>query len=121
MKQNFYRKIIQGLSLTSVMFVFQACYGTPQDFGNDINLAGVVTSSATGKPVEGIKISIENSHQYQLTDSIGRFAMYVPKMESYNIKFEDIDSINNGSFRSKDTTLTTVNNSIYLNIALESR
>jgi hypothetical protein len=47
--------------------------------------------------------------------------MYVPKMESYNIKFEDIDSINNGSFRSKDTTLTTVNNSIYLNIALESR
>jgi hypothetical protein len=103
------------------MFVFQACYGTPQDFGNDVNLSGVVTSSATGKPIKGIKITIENSHQYQLTDSVGKFVMYVPKMESYNIKFEDVDSISSGSFVTKDTTLITVNNSIYLNITLKNR
>ena len=121
MKQNFYRKIIQGLSLTSVMFVFQACYGTPQDFGNDINISGIVTSFATGKPIKGIKITIENSSQFQLTDSEGKFVMYVPKMDSYNINFEDIDSISNGSFAIKDTTLITVNNSIYLNMTLKNK
>ncbi len=41
MKRDWKRKIIGGLCLTSVAFVFQACYGTPQDFGNDLLIEGV--------------------------------------------------------------------------------
>ena len=41
MKRDWKRKIIGGLFLTSVAFVFQACYGTPQDFGNDLLIEGV--------------------------------------------------------------------------------
>jgi len=121
MKQNHFQKIIRGLSLTSVMFVFQACYGTPQDLGYDVYLSGVVTSAVTGKPIEGIKVSVENTSQYELTDSVGTFNMYVPKLKNYKVVFEDVDSISQGSFVSKDTTLISANNSIQVNIALESK
>lgn len=121
MKQNHFQKIIRGLSLTSVMFVFQACYGPPQDFGYDVYLSGIVTSSVTGKPIKGIKVSLRDTSQYELTDSVGTFNMYVPRLNSYKIIFEDVDSINQGSFVSKDTTLTSVNDSIHVNIALETK
>jgi hypothetical protein len=35
-KQNWRRKLLGGLSLTSALFIFQACYGTPHDMGLDI-------------------------------------------------------------------------------------
>jgi len=34
MKRNWIRNVIGGLGFGSVLFVFQACYGTPQDFGD---------------------------------------------------------------------------------------
>jgi len=121
MKQNHFQKIIRGLSLTSVMFVFQACYGTPQDFGYDVCLSGIVTSSVTGKPIKGIKVSLGDTSQYELTDSVGTFNMYVPRLNSYKIIFEDVDSTNEGNFVSKDTTLISVNDSIHVNISLETK
>lgn len=121
MKQNHFQKIIRGLSLTSVMFVFQACYGTPQDFGYDVYLSGIVTSAVTGKPIKGIKVSLGVTSQYELTDSLGTFNMYVPRLDSYKIVFEDVDSISQGSFVRRDTTLISVNDSVYVNIALETK
>ena len=53
MKRDWKRKIIGGLCLTSVAFVFQACYGTPQDFGNDLLIEGQVTSKISGLPIKG--------------------------------------------------------------------
>jgi hypothetical protein len=55
MKRDWKRKIIGGLCLTSIAFVFQACYGTPQDFGEDLLIEGQVKSKTTGLPIKGIK------------------------------------------------------------------
>ena len=55
MKRNWVRRIIGGISFTSALFVFQACYGTPQDFGFDLFIEGQVKSASTGLPVKGIK------------------------------------------------------------------
>ena len=51
MKTNWIKKLIGGLSLTSTMFIFQACYGTPQDFGMDVLIEGQVKSKTSGLPI----------------------------------------------------------------------
>ena len=48
MKSNWIRKIIGGMSLTTAMFIFQACYGTPQDMGLDMLVEGQVKSLTSG-------------------------------------------------------------------------
>ena len=46
------RKILKGMSLTAALFVFQACYGTPQDYYSTAVRVRVV-SGETGEPVAG--------------------------------------------------------------------
>ena len=110
-----------GLSLTTALFIFQACYGTPQDMGLDIFIEGQVKSEKTNKPVKGIKVSVEDKLQYQYTDESGNFSFYTETATSYKIKFEDIDSDQNGIFVEKDTLLTKIDKTIYLNIELEEK
>lgn len=118
---NWKRKILGGLSLTSALFIFQACYGPPQDMGLDIIIEGRVRSMKTNLPVKGIKISVADKMQYQLTDENGIFSFYTENADIYKIKIEDIDNSQNGSFTGKDTTLTTINRSVYLDILLEEK
>ena len=73
MKRNWIRKLIGGLSFTTALFVFQACYGTPQDFGADVFIEGLVKSKKTGEPIKGIKVSVADNPQYQYTDEDGEF------------------------------------------------
>jgi len=119
MKRNMIRKVLGGLSFTSALFMFQACYGTPQDVGIDILIEGQVKSAATGDPIKGIKISIADGSQYQFSDVDGMFSLYTDPFENKMMHFEDIDSIENGSFLSKDTVLTNINDYVYMNIELE--
>ena len=118
MKRNWINKLIGGLSLTSAMFVFQACYGTPHDFGLDILIEGQVKSQTTGIPVKGIKVSVEGNMQYENTNDEGKFSFYTEIADSYKIKFEDIDSDQNGTFTNKDTIVTIQNEKVYLDIVL---
>jgi hypothetical protein len=121
MKRNWRRKILGGLSLTSALFIFQACYGTPQDMGLDIHIEGQVRSGKTHNPAKGIKVSVTDKMQYQLTDEGGNFSLYTETADKYNIRFEDIDAAQNGSFVAKDTLLTKIDKTVYLNIALEEK
>jgi hypothetical protein len=121
MKRNWIRKILGGLSLTTAAFVFQACYGTPQDFGADVFIQGLVKSKKTEKPIKGIKISVANFPQYQYTDDEGKFSFYTERTDSCKIKFEDIDLIQNGAFIDKDTILKNIAEHIYLDILLEEK
>ncbi len=90
MKRNWFNAIIKGISLTSAMFVFQACYGTPQDFGRDLCISGKVVSKSTGLPIEGIKVSVEDGVQYQKTDKQGGFMLYTEILQSIKVRFEDV-------------------------------
>jgi hypothetical protein len=121
MKKNVIRKILGGLSLTSAMFVFQACYGTPKDFGLDLLIEGQVKSKASGLPIKGIKVSVADTIQYELTDEDGKFAFYTEKLKGLTLQFQDIDSTQNGVYIGKDTVLTALNENIYLDIALEEK
>ena len=121
MKRSWRKKILGGLSLTSALFIFQACYGTPQDMGLDIFIVGQVKSEKTSKPVKGIKVSVEGKMQYQYTDESGKFSFYTETASSYKIKFEDIDADQNGIFAGKDTLLTNIDKTVYLDIALEEK
>lgn len=121
MKRKWIRKIINGLSFTSAMFIFQACYGTPQDYGDDLLIKGQVKSYTSGLPIKGIKVSVKENMQYVLTDENGNFSFYTEMLDSLTIKFQDIDSIQNEQFVDKDTLLTNINKNIFLNIKLEEK
>ena len=121
MKRNWLRIIIGGLSFTSALFIFQACYGTPQDFGLDILIEGQVKSNTSGLPIKGIKVSVHENLQYELTDNEGKFSFYTETGDNYKIKFEDIDSGQNGAFIDKDTILTNIDKKVFLNIVLTQK
>jgi hypothetical protein len=121
MKRNVIRKIIGGLSLTSAMFVFQACYGTPQDFGLDLLIEGQVKSKSSGLPIKGVKVSVVENMQYELTDEEGKFSFYTEMLEGLTLQFQDVDSIQNGLYAAKDTVLSDLSENIYLEIALEEK
>lgn len=121
MKHNFIRKLLGGLSFTTALFVFQACYGTPQDLGADVYIQGLVKSKKTGQPIKGIKVSVEDNPQYQYTNEDGSFSFYTEFAESCKIKFEDIDSNQNCAFFDKDTTLKNLTDQVYLNILLQEK
>jgi hypothetical protein len=121
MKRNWIRKILGGLSLTSALFVFQACYGTPQDFGLDLLVEGQVKSKTSGLPIEGIQVTISETSQHEITDENGTFSLYTEKLENLTIKFEDIDSTQNGFFIETDTILKNNSGRVYLDIILEDK
>jgi hypothetical protein len=121
MKKNLIRKIVGGLSLTSALFVFQACYGTPQDFGLDLLIEGQVKSKTSGLPIKGIKVSVAENMQYELTDEEGAFSFYTEMLEGLTLQFQDIDSAQNGLYIEKDTVLTDLREKVYVDIALEEK
>lgn len=121
MRRSWKRKLLGGLSLTSALFIFQACYGTPQDLGLDVNIKGKVSSEKTDKPVKGIKVSVVDNMQYAYTDEAGFFSFYIENADTYRLKFVDLDSDQNGSYIPVDTVLTGIDKSIYLNIVLKEK
>lgn len=49
------RKILKGVSLTAAMFVFQACYGTMDDY-YQTKVTFHVVDKDSGEPLEGVRI-----------------------------------------------------------------
>ncbi len=121
MKSRFIRKILGGLSFTSALFVFQACHGTPQDFGNDLFVEGQVKAKTSGVPIKGIKVSVADNLQYVITDEDGKFSFYTEMIQHLALKFQDTDSTLNGLYAGKDTVLADVNENVYLDIILEEK
>ena len=50
------RNILKGISLSSALFVFQACYGTPQ-WLNDVEVKFKLVSSTDNTPLKDVEIS----------------------------------------------------------------
>jgi len=119
MKKNIFKKLLGVFSVSTALFVFQACYGTPQDFKNDVLIQGVVKSSNSNLPIQGIKVKDLNTNQYEYTDENGYFTFYTERMDTLKFMFEDTDSTQNGRFSSKDTTVTDIKDTIELNVQLE--
>ncbi|MCK5067151.1 MAG: hypothetical protein KAR16_06925 [Bacteroidales bacterium] len=121
MKRNQLRALLGGLSFTTALFVFQACYGMPQDMQDDVRIQGKVVSRTTSRPVEGIKVESEVYGHYGVTDSQGSFEFYTPWRDSLKLTIEDVDPDSNGDYASKDTILVNPDNQVFLNIDLEEK
>lgn len=121
MKRVWLRRLVGGLSFTSALFVFQACYGTPHDFGEDILVAGQVKSKSSGLPIKGIRVSVTNNAQYQLTDDNGLFSFYTERLSNLTLQFEDVDEAQNGQYSSKDTLVNSVSDTVKLEIVLDEK
>ncbi len=121
MKRKWIRKFFSGLSLTTALFVFQACYGTEQDFANDLLIEGKVVSKSTGEPIIGIQILTSETMQSVKTGEDGIFAFYTSKRSTVSLQVRDVDSTENGQFFSKDTVLKDVSGDIYIDILLDEQ
>lgn len=121
MKRTWIRKLIGGLSLTSALFVFQACYGTPQDFGLDLFIEGQVKSKTSGLPIEGIKVSVANNTQFTMTDGDGKFILITEMIKDLTLRFQDVDSLHNGYYTDKDTVMNLPKGMVFLDIKLEEK
>jgi len=121
MRNKWFRKILGGLSLTSVLFVFQACYGTPQDFEFDLLLEGQVISEVSGLPITGIRVSVDDTIQYDFTNAEGRFTFFTEKRDSLNIRFDDVDAVENGHYETKDTAIINPGEQVYLDIKMKEK
>jgi putative lipoprotein (rSAM/lipoprotein system) len=128
------RTILQGLGTLVMTFSFHGCrfhsnrfvdmYGMPMpEYGpgpgwDDVAIYGTVKTKAEA-PVPGIKVTVKDLPSYTLTGPDGTFYVYVPEMESYKLKFEDIDGIDNGSFKTLKKKIALSDTDTSLDICLE--
>lgn len=107
--------LLKGASVTGALFVFQACYGSPQipvhEQGNAPMRFSLV-SAQTGQPLEGICIEAkpykEGSYQFLgSTGADGKCEVLIPFIQ--NLDGPSIPSIlfsdENGVYAAIDTTL----------------
>ena len=105
--------LLKGASLTTALFIFQACYGTEQNYfleeRGQAAMSFTVTSRKSGKPLEGIRVSgSENSDpnffNLGVTGPDGRCSVLIPYYRNVRgpyIRFEDPS----GYYEVKDTVL----------------
>jgi len=106
--------LLKGFSLTSALFVFQACYGMPEpplyEEGGEAPMSFSLVSRSTGAPLEGIRIkgsAYSTQHgmlDLGVTDANGRCQVRIPykrNIEGPYVVFEDPQ----GQYIVKDTTL----------------
>lgn len=107
-KQQFLRFLFGSFTATALMFVFQACYGMPNDTLY-IYVQGTVVSDVTGEPIPNIEVRSNTSSDTVRTDDMGQFFIAVPSMTIPNLTFKDIDQAENGQFAPLDTILEKYN------------
>lgn len=124
--RKLFRNFIKLFSFTTALFIFQACYGTPNDmrYFDDILISGQVVSETDKLPIKGIKVELDSLHNYGKTDENGEFHFWVSKgsfsSDSVLMHFKDIDSIDNGWYKDSSILVRILEKEIKINIALKN-
>lgn len=92
------RKFFTILSFSTALFIFQACYGTPQDMKDDVSIRGVILSAETGHPIPGVRVELQNTRQYLFSDEHGEFELYTSPQQQYHLALADEDGSDHGFF-----------------------
>ena len=119
LRRKYLRTVFGIFSLSGILFVFQACYGSPQDFGLDILIRGKVVSASTHEGIPDIKVSIPANSQYVTTAADGSFSLYTERLTQYKISFSDTDGAKNGTYQVRDTVVTLPETSEMLDLQIE--
>lgn len=120
-KRKLYRTLFGIFSLSGILFVFQSCYGTPQDFGQDVLVQGKVTSAGDHSAIPGIKVQLNETGQYTISATDGTYSLYCERMPVYNFTFIDTDGSLNGQHQVCDTTVHVDEQSDVLTLSVELR
>ena len=95
---KWFRGVLMTSAFTSMMFVMQACYGTPnyrneESFSYEVKMSGIVTDSASAQPLSGIYVSADISDEVAVSDENGQFSLsfmvYSDSEDGYNLNFSD--------------------------------
>ncbi|MBO7071001.1 MAG: hypothetical protein J6W09_06890 [Bacteroidales bacterium] len=102
--------LLKGISLTGALFVFQACYGSPQNpmwNPDEAEMSFSVVSHVTGAPLEGVKVSQTDhggNRELGTTDAEGKCRVRFNYQRNYRgpyLRFEAPDEV----YAVKDTVL----------------
>ncbi len=118
-KRRLIRAMIHSCSFTGALFVFQACYGPPPGVDDTVYIKGKVKSSETSQPIQGIRVSLNNDQQSDITKSDGFFSFQADSDRNYSIKFKDIDSTLNGSYKDKEISLKNIDKDTTFEVLLD--
>lgn len=119
------RGLLKASALTTVMFIMQACYGTPSMYDMaEIQLSGRVVDKATGEPLKGICLDVFDSNGSDpivgYTDENGYFEMIqwvnVQRVSSLTIEVKDKEE----NYQPFDTLVMSDSDLTSLIIKLES-
>ena len=105
--------ILRGSTLATALFIFQACYGMPQDRSEQfIYEARIKVTDAKGQALEGVKCSVKNYYMSEFTeqdvtgaDGMLNISVAVPGQVA--IRYVDLRFEAEG-FNVKDTTINDV-------------
>lgn len=108
-RRKFLKRVFSFFGITSALFIFQACYGAPQDLDAPNEISGTVFNDGTNQRVAGIRVINTTEQDTCITDSSGSFSISCVDPNSV-LRFEDADGTQNGLFDPLDSNLTpTVN------------
>ena len=121
-----FRWFLRASALTTVMFIMQACYGTPSMYDIvDIPLSGYVIDKDTGQPLKGICLDASHTdddydHVIVYTDENGYFELMQwgnsRRVISFSIEVRDSDE----HYQPFDTLVMSNADLTSLKIKLES-
>ncbi len=119
-KRKIYYTILKIFGLCSACFLFEACYGSPQNETPpeyNINIKGIVKSQDSLKPIQNIKVAISNSENSNFinsnTSSNGLYSsnsIVNSTTLNWTLKATDTDGSTNGEFSEKETTFVISEN-----------
>lgn len=105
------RNILKGASLTTAMFIFQACYGTGPNMYDQYEVQFKVVSADTGEPLEGIMVNYYDSqitNPMGQTNASGELSFFVSRFKEdetpYTFRIHDPNVV----YSSKDTTFAAL-------------
>ena len=103
--------ILKGASLTTALFVVQACYGSPGDFREQFRFLDIkVVSGDSGAPLQDVDIYLGDGRTWTLggiTTAEGRANVTVSPVQNMTFRFEQ----KGGTYAVKDTVFN--DSSIY--------
>jgi hypothetical protein len=118
------RNVYVALGAAVMPVLIHAAYGMRQPDSHiyTVPVQGRVVSEETGEPIAGI--NVKSRYRYTVTDSDGRFLIYVPEENLYSIEFVDNDGFENDgffSYKNMSISLDEIENPLVVSLHRESQ
>ena len=112
-KSQLLRFFLSALGLSSVCFIFEACYGVPMNMNqiklDEVAISGEVVDQNTNMGISDIQVIIESTYDYKsfATDSSGSIDISLDLLngEELRVRTFDNDGVQNGEYHDIDSVI----------------